>query len=114
MHFEESLLTGMVKPFPVVDRMLCAQGFTRRGNIDFTYDMRIEDAASRTMYYLRIPTHYARQRANDRSLLQLDQPYIGKYPGPNRFQRAQAIPNEIVEAAQHKVAEIASYLSTVR
>lgn len=112
MEFQKSLLSGMVKPFSIVDKMLQSQGFSRRGSQSLTYDIRIEDTASRTVYYLRIPARQTDGKENDDALLKLDQPYIGKKHGPHRYNPKREIPASVVEAAQHKIAEIASYLNT--
>lgn len=109
MHLNESSLTGLVKPLSEVDRLLIAQGFTRRGNDRFTYNIRITDSASHTFYDLRIPA----RRTKNSAYLRLDQPYISKQPGPERFKLPRKIPNAIIEAAKHKTAEIASYLRTL-
>lgn len=110
MEFEKSLLNGMVKPFSAVDQMLQSQGFSRRGSIRFTYNMQIEDAASHTLYYLRIPARHTVNHNSDESLLKLDRPYIGKERGPDRYRPGRRIPLAVIEAAQHKIAEVASYL----
>lgn len=112
MEFEKSLLNGMVKPFSVVDQMLQSQGFSRRGNDAVTYNIRIQDTASNTVYYLRIPARHTGSKESKDALLKLDQPYIGKQQGPDRFKPLRHIPQAVIEAAQHKVAEIASYLDT--
>lgn len=114
MTFSKCLLNGMVKPFSEVDQMFQSQGFSRRGNRTVTYNIRIADAASNTAYYLRIPTRRTENKDDDTALLRLEQPYIGKLQGPDRFQPAQQIPQAVIEAAQHKVAEIASYLQSVK
>lgn len=110
MEFEKTLLNGMVKPFSVVDRMLQSQGFSRRGNHAVTYNIQIADSASNTVYYLRIPARHTGSKGSKDALLKLDRPYIGKKQGPDRFKPIRHIPQAVVEAAQHKVAEIASYL----
>lgn len=113
MEFKKSLLIGMVKPFPVVDDILRSQGFSRRGSQTVIYDIRIADSACHTVYYLRIPARETKDRGKDGTFLKLDRPYIGKRQGsPSRFQQKREIPPSIVEAAQHKVEEIASYLKT--
>lgn len=112
MEFEKSLLIGMVKPFSIVDQMFQSQGFSRRGRQSPTYDIRIEDTASHTVYYLRIPARQMGNKENTDALLKLDRPYIRKRQGPNRYNPTQEIPDSVVEAAQHKMAEIASYLKT--
>lgn len=113
MELEKSLLNGMVKPFAVIDHILQSQGFSRRGDQTVTYHIHIEDTASHTVYFLRIPAHHKGGKGTDGALLQLDRPYVGKLRGPSRFQSTQHIPKAVIEAAQHKLAEIASYLQTM-
>lgn len=114
MAFDKNLINGMVKPFSEVDQMFQSQGFSRRGSETVTYHIRILDAASNTMYYLRIPARRTENKNNGTTLLRLEQPYIGKLQGPDRFQPVWQIPQAVVEAAQHKLAEIASYLHSVK
>lgn len=117
MQVKTCSLAGMVKPFPLIDRVLKSQGFSRRGTQEMTYHLEMADTASNTIYYLRIPTRYKKgdhHRADPKGLLQLDHPYIGKQRGPDRFQTKKTIPPAVIDAAQHKMAEVASYLSTIQ
>lgn len=112
MELQKSLLSGMVKPFSVVDEMLTSQGFSRRGRHAITYDIRIEDTTSQTSYYLRIPARRTNDKQTKDAFIKLDRPYLGKRQGPYRYHSTREIPKSVVEAAQHKMAEVASYLET--
>lgn len=112
MELQKSLLIGMVKPLSVVDKMLRSQGFSRRGRDAITYDIQIEDVASHTVYYLRIPARRTSDIESKDTFIKLDRPYLGKRRGPHRYHSSWEIPSSVVEAAQHKMAEVASYLKT--
>ncbi|MGI6126702.1 MAG: hypothetical protein ACOYEF_07045 [Planifilum sp.] len=106
-------ITGIVCPRRVIDQTLTSQGFVRRGQHPPTYDIRIEDVVSGTVYRLRIPTSPQQTSGfSDDTLLRLGQPSIDRKKSPKGHLKDQPIPSSVLTAANEKIAEVASYLRT--
>lgn len=78
-----------------------------------TYDVVIYDSATSTSYFLRIPTNYTSTTTGKGELtVKLGHPYLeAKFYMHATAEDQFVIPKEIREAAEHKLAEIADYLS---
>lgn len=114
MQLRNKSLTGVVQPLSYVDKMLRQQGFHRAGGENTpTYDVVIYDSATSTSYFLRIPTNYTHNNSGKGELtVKLGHPYLeAKFYMHNAFDEHYVIPKSIREAAEHKLAEIADYLS---
>ncbi len=113
MQLKSKTLTGVVQPLSYVDKMLRQQGFHRAGGENTpTYDVVIYDSATSTSYFLRIPTNFTHSSSGKGELtVKFGQPYLeAKFYIPNNMEDF-IIPKAIREAAEHKLAEIADYLS---
>jgi hypothetical protein len=114
MQLKNKSLTGVVQPLSYVDKMLRQQGFHRAGGERTpTYDVVIYDSATSTSYFLRIPTNYTNTSTGRGELtVKLGHPYLeAKFCMHNTPEEQFVIPKAIREAAEHKLAEIADYLS---
>jgi hypothetical protein len=114
MRLKSKNLTGVVQPLSYVDKMLRQQGFHRSGgDSPPTYDVVIYDSATSTSYFLRIPTNYTSTTTGKGELtVKLGHPYLeAKFYMHATAEDQFVIPKEIREAAEHKLAEIADYLS---
>jgi len=114
MQIKSKALTGVVQPLSYVDKMLRQQGFYRAGGGDSpTYDVVIYDSATSTSYFLRIPTNYTQSPIGKGELaVRLGQPYLeAKFYMNGAPDESFYIPAAVRQAAEHKLAEIADYLS---
>lgn len=114
MQLKSKTLTGLVQPLSYVDKMLRQQGFHRAGgDITPTYDVMIYDSATGTSYFLRIPANYTGNSWGKGELtVKLGHPYLeAKFDMQNTNEENFTIPLAIRQAAEHKLAEIADYLS---
>ncbi|NGQ95426.1 hypothetical protein G3578_09690 [Brevibacillus sp. SYP-B805] len=115
MQLKSKSLTGVVQPLSYVDKMLRQQGFYRAGGENTpTYDVVIYDSATSTSYFLRIPTSYTQSPSGKGEIsVRLGQPYLeAKFYMHLADEEILYIPQAIREAALHKLAEIADYLSS--
>jgi hypothetical protein len=114
MQLKSKTLTGLVQPLSYVDKMLRQQGFHRTGGESTpTYDVVIYDSATGTSYFLRIPANYIDSSSGKGELtVKLGHPYLeAKFFMHNTSEENFVIPLAIKQAAEHKLAEIADYLS---
>jgi hypothetical protein len=113
MQLKSKNLTGVVQPLSYVDKMLRQQGFHRSGGENTpTYDVVIYDSATSTSYFLRIPTNFTQSSSGKGELaVRLGHPYLEAKFYMNNAAEDFIIPKAIREAAEHKLAEIADYLS---
>ncbi|QKG84826.1 hypothetical protein GXN76_10325 [Kroppenstedtia pulmonis] len=105
-------IKGLIRKRDQIDSTLKLQGFRSRSNPP-VYDIRIQDSASGHCYRLRIPTqsHQLSPHESSASFLRLGEPTLNRNSSyPRYFTMEQKIPESILEAANHKLAEIASYL----
>lgn len=115
MRLKNKTLTGVVQPLSYVDKMLRQQGFHRSGGDSMpTYDVVIYDSASSSTYFLRIPTNFTNTTTGKGELtVKLGHPYLeAKFYMNAASEELFYIPKAIREAAEHKLAEIADYLSS--
>ncbi|PTX65044.1 hypothetical protein C8P63_101268 [Melghirimyces profundicolus] len=99
-------IKGLVYDRERIDRFFRSRGFVCGNKTPPVYELRIRDHISGQEYCLRIPT----QENND--YLRLCKPVIDrKNSGPDQREH-QSIPGHIKEAADHKLAEIFSYLDS--
>ena len=91
-----------------LDHILLDAGFVRCA-WDFdhaTYDLKYEDKATKTEYYLRIQGHVVEGDDMDHdTILQLEEPHIGKHLFPHGIDYEAKIPASILDAAKKKLAE---------
>ncbi|QDS33223.1 hypothetical protein [Brevibacillus brevis] len=114
MRLKNKTLTGVVQPLSYVDKMLRQQGFHRSGGDSMpTYDVVMYDSASSSTYFLRIPTNYTSTTTGKGELnVKLGHPYLeAKFYMNTASEEVFFIPKAVREAAEHKLAEIADYLS---
>ncbi|MFS0557275.1 hypothetical protein [Brevibacillus fortis] len=114
MRLKNKTLTGVVQPLSYVDKMLRQQGFHRSGGDSMpTYDVVMYDSASSSAYFLRIPTNYTSTTTGKGELnVKLGHPYLeAKFYMNTSSEEIFFIPKAVREAAEHKLAEIADYLS---
>ncbi|MDR7316588.1 hypothetical protein [Brevibacillus nitrificans] len=115
MRLKNKTLTGVVQPLSYVDKMLRLQGFSRSvGDATPTYDVVMYDSASSSTYFLRIPTNFANTTTGKGELtVKLGHPYLeAKFYMNSASEEVFFIPKAVREAAEHKLAEIADYLSS--
>lgn len=115
MRLKNKTLTGVVQPLSYVDKMLRQQGFQRSGGDSMpTYDVVIYDSASSSTYFLRIPTNFSSQdTGKGEQTVKLGHPYLEAESMMSiETEEFFFIPKSVREAAEHKLAEIADYLSS--
>ncbi|MGE7273283.1 hypothetical protein ACQKK5_17700 [Brevibacillus panacihumi] len=115
MRLKNKTLTGVVQPLSYVDKMLRQQGFQRSGGDSMpTYDVVIYDSASSSTYFLRIPTNFSSQdTGKGEQTVKLGHPYLeAEFMMSTETEEFFFIPKSVREAAEHKLAEIADYLSS--
>ncbi|MCF6094050.1 hypothetical protein L1765_08735 [Microaerobacter geothermalis] len=115
MQIGRSLLAGKTKPFSVVDRTLSERGFKKNGeSMSPTYSLKITDVSTNITYQLRIPTKVISSSLSIESLekqpVKIGQPSIESKGHVKKRISHFHIPHSIREAAEHKIAEIATYL----
>lgn len=120
MQFMKSPLSGTTKPLSLVDRMFVQQGFTRKQSLgEPVYNMKMEDTATSSVYFLRIPvkTDQAAAGKQGEPLVRIGHPYLNQKQGTRNVSRSRNgghdIPLSITRAAEHKLAEIADYLKVI-
>jgi hypothetical protein len=113
MHLRNKTLTGVVQPLSFVDKMLRQQGFRRVGEDNTPlYDVVIYDSASSTSYFLRIPISITQGCSGKGELsVKIGQPYLEAKILLHGNDEHVIIPPAVRNAAEHKLAEIADYLS---
>lgn len=113
LHLKNEWKVGMIRSSRLVDRVLKSQGFiTSQHRYPPIYVIWMEDAATGSMYRLRIPTDLideAEEASEPR--LRLGSPSIER-PGRSQRGPSRYIPRSIIHAASHKLAEVTSYLQT--
>ena len=114
MRLKNKTLTGVVQPLSYVDKMLRQQGFHRSGGDSMpTYDVVMYDSASSSTYFLRIPTNFTTSSTGKGEMtVKLGHPYLEAKFYMNTSEEIFFIPKSVREAAEHKLAEIADYLSS--
>lgn len=115
MRLKNKTLTGVVQPLSHVDKMLRQQGFQRSGGVSTpTYDAVIYDSANSSTYFLRIPTSISGVSTGKGELtVKLGHPYLeAKFCMSTPSEDLLFIPKAVREAAEHKLAEVADYLSS--
>ncbi len=123
MKLKSKTLTGVVQPLAYVDEILRQQGFRRAGGdlppragVDLppTYDVLIYDSATSISYFLRIPTSFPHKYTDSSEpTVKLGQPYLEAKTSVTAGEDEYIlIPQAIRQAAEHKVAEVADYLSS--
>ncbi|ATO48436.1 hypothetical protein P4V86_08550 [Brevibacillus laterosporus] len=113
MQLECNTLVGMVQPLWYVEKTLLEQGFRRNKNQDSpTYNAMIYDSSTGMTYYLRIPTrHTGLKEIKDEEMIKIGSPYLKIKMASRTSREGLLIPRAIKAAAEHKLAEIADYLS---
>ncbi|QQE75676.1 hypothetical protein KDJ56_06965 [Brevibacillus composti] len=113
MRLKSKNLTGVVQPLAYVDKMLRQQGFSPSGGDTPSYHLVIYDSATSSSYFLRIPATITGKPTDTGELtVRLGRPYLeAKMYLHTPGEEFLAIPKEIREAAEHKLAEIGDYLS---
>jgi hypothetical protein len=99
-------ITGLMKSFSLVDSTLTQQGFRRCGREERpTYQLTIQDSATRSSYFLKIPTtvHHS---APGNIVTHIGRPYMCS----KSSSYSDEIPLSIRQAVESKLAEIADYL----
>ncbi|SEN06929.1 hypothetical protein [Lihuaxuella thermophila] len=110
MQLKTKTLTGMVRPYHLIDRMLKSQGFRRSHNQPPVYKMKIKDAGSGLVYRLKIPTSSPRPHS-DLKYLRFEPPSLELDKTLFKSNSSlPVIPDTIVSAANEKIEEVASYL----
>ncbi|OYD07792.1 hypothetical protein [Paludifilum halophilum] len=111
MNLKIKPIAGLIRTRDHIDRTLRSQGFACRASHPPVYDIRIQDSASGVAYRLRIPiqAHSLTNSGKKGSMVRLGTPRISRNNGGSQLN--QEVPSAIMEAANHKIAEIASYLN---
>lgn len=114
MRLRSKNLTGVVQPLPYVDQFLSQQGFTKMDDgSSLTYYATIYDSSTSNSYYLSIPTFITSLSCSPHQpAVKMGFPRLQKKPRYGGDQE-QMIPLAVIQAAEHKLAEIADYLTRV-
>lgn len=117
MRLTRKSLSGAMQPLSLVDRILTQQGFRRKQRLgEPLYDMKMQDSATKTIYFLRIPVKLEKGSTPNEPQVRIGCPYIDQKKEMKRNSRpapvTDEIPVSIMQAAEHKLAEIADYLKT--
>lgn len=107
MILKSKTLRSVAQPLSSIDKLLRQQGFrATAGEHPPMYDVVIYDSATNCSYFLRIPTNISHESPHTGEL-------IVKFGSPSLETKALSpIPDEIRQAAEHKLAEIADYLAS--
>lgn len=96
-----------------LDHILLDAGFVRWA-WDFdhaTYDFKYEDRATKSTYYLRIQGEVVEGEDMDHdTILQLEEPHIGKHLFPHGIDYDATIPSSIQDAAKKKLTDVKAKL----
>ncbi|EGK13012.1 hypothetical protein ACFQ49_03630 [Kroppenstedtia eburnea] len=104
-------IMGLVYTRDQIDRTLRSRGFIRRSGQPPVYDLHLRDPLSGQEFRLRIPTHPS--PGPDTSRLRLGKPVIDRCRGyPPVKSGHSPVPDHVMEAADHQIAEIFSYLNS--
>ncbi len=102
---------GLVYTRDQIDRTLRSGGFVRRSGQPPVYDLHLRDPLSGQKFRLRIPTYPSPDP--DISRLRLGKPVIDRCRGyPSVKSGHSPIPDHVVKAADHQLAEVFSYLNS--
>jgi hypothetical protein len=111
VQLKTKALTGMVRPYHMIDRMLKSQGFRCSHNQPPVYKMKIKDAGSGLVYRLKIPTSSPHPHS-DLEYLRLEPPSLELDTSLCKSNWLPMIPDTVVSAANEKMEEVASYLKS--
>ncbi|AUM66443.1 hypothetical protein C0R09_19015 [Brevibacillus laterosporus] len=113
MQLECNTLVGMIQPLWYVEKTLLEQGFHRSKSQDSpTYNAMIYDSSTGMTYNLQIPTrHTVSKECENEETIKIGSPYLKLKTALRTSQEDLLIPRAIKAAAEHKLAEIADYLS---
>lgn len=116
MELKDKWLTGLVKTFSLVDSTLTKQGFKRSGKWDQrTYQLIIQDSATRSTYSLSIPTRIEQvDGAHENMTIRFGKPLLKKKCSMTKPTPSTGIPVSIRNAVESKLAEIADYLHSYK
>jgi len=114
MRLKIKNLSGVLQPISRVDKILRQQGFQRTGGTKPSYDIVIYDSASSSTYCLRIPARISGgSTKKGEQAVKLGLPYLeAKICMNSPTAKPFFIPKAVREAAEHKLAEVADYLSS--
>ena len=115
MQLKDKWLTGLVKSFSLVDSTLLQQGFRRCGkNYSATYQLTIQDSATSSAYYLKIPTSLEKKSDPGSISIRIGAPILRKKVFMNKLNPSIEIPEAVWKAAESKLAEIADYIHSCK
>ncbi|MGO0062173.1 hypothetical protein ACTID9_19425 [Brevibacillus fluminis] len=109
MILKSKTLRSVAQPLSSIDKLLRQQGFRpAAGEHPPMYDVVIYDSATNCSYFLRIPTNILHDHPHSGEV-------IVKFGTPSLESKAlSTIPDEIRQAAEHKLAEVADYLASTQ
>lgn len=106
MILKSKALRSVAQPLASIDKLLRQQGFRpAAGEEPPTYDVILHDSATNCSYSLRIPTNFSHECPKKGKIVKLGSPSL-------ETKASSSIPEEIRQAAEHKLAEIADYLTS--
>ncbi|SDD99211.1 YugN-like family protein [Paenibacillus sp. UNCCL117] len=114
MIIENSGLKGLKSDLAHLDECMEQLGFVRWQWEYYraTYDLKLEDKASRSEYFLRINTRVETGKLESPyAILYVEDTYIGKATFPHGLDYNSPIPDFIMKAAAGKLAELKSKLT---
>jgi hypothetical protein len=111
---KDNWISGLVRPFTLVDTILTQQGFKRYGKSESpTYQLTIQDSVTLCEYSLKIPTILEiPPQTNEVPKSVLGKPSLRKRTSTEKFKVQNKIPDSIRTAVESKLAEVADYLQS--
>lgn len=114
MIIENSGLIGLKSDLAHLDHVTQKLGFVR-WQWEYnraTYDLKIEDRATSSEYYLRINTRVESGKLESpHAILYVKDVYIGRATFPHGLDYQSPIPDQVLKTAQQKLAELKKELA---
>lgn len=114
MIIENAGLKGSKSDLAHLDSVTAKLGFVRWQWEYYraTYDLKLEDKASKQDYFLRLNCRAIEGRLESPyAILELDDVYLGRATFPHGLDYESQIPDQIVKTANQKLAELKKQLS---
>lgn len=111
MQLNMKAISGIVRPYQMIDHMLQSQGFRRCHNQPPVYNMQIRDTGSGMVYRLKIPTSVSTPDSST-TYLRLESPSLEPDTNLKKHSTISGIPESVLSAVHHKIEEVASYLKS--
>lgn len=114
MIFENTGLNGLKSDLAHLDESAEGLGFVRWQweYTRATYDLKLEDRATKNEYFLRISTRAVEGRLErPDAILEIESVYIGRATFPHGLEYQSPVPQPILDTANQRIQELKQLLS---